>query len=315
MEVILKAPKLADSIFSSNLVLDKYKNLIDGVNVNYIKNPLIEIYSICKKLDKSSIKTLKKAVINNNRIRELCKGEVEPVLYSEIEIIDNTLAQQIKYFCDNLYDESIKKAAFYNQFDSIDNYYNFLVGKSVTCRSCGRSTVLTKFNSHRSGLDHYLPRKHYPFSAINFKNLIPICDICNESYKNQKDPLIIVLNKGKSNEQKIKTKAYYPFSRFTLEIVIKLNFLKNYDSNICPEDMEVSFECVNHQEEVDNWDRLFGIEENYKAEFCSDEMYSYYEEVLMATSRGLDYLDLLKHQEKWADKRFLKIPFLTTLSA
>lgn len=315
MEVILKAPKIAEPVFSSNLVIEKYKDLIDGINNNYVKNPLIEIYAICKTLNNKSLKTLRKAVLNNNRIRELCKGEIEPVLYSEIEAINSDLSKSLKVFCDYLYDESIKKASFYNKYETIDNYYNFLVGKSLTCRACGRPTILTKFNSYRSGLDHYLPRKHYPFSAINFKNLIPICDNCNESYKNQKDPLIIVRNKGRSNEERIKTKAYYPFSRYTLDIEIKLNFTTDYNANIEPDDLDLSLESATHQEEVDNWDRLFGIDENYKSEFCSDEMYSIYEEYQMAKERGYDYLDLLIHQDNFADKRFLKIPFLKAISA
>lgn len=313
LEVILKAQKIAEPVFSSDLVIEKYKDLIDGINADYIKNPLIQIYATCKTLNNKSLKVLRKAIINNNRIRELCKGEIEPVLYSEIEAVNSDLAKNLKSFCDNLYDESIKKAPFYSKYKTIDNYYNFLVGKSLTCRACGRPTVLTKFNSYRSGLDHYLPRKHYPFSAINFKNLIPICDNCNESYKNQKDPLIIVRNKGRANEQRIKTKAYFPFSEYTLDIAINLNFTVNYNANLTPEEVEISFNCIDHQEEVNNWDRLFGIKENYKAEICSDEMYSIYEEYLMAHARGYDYLDLLNHQEKFADKRFLKIPFLNAL--
>lgn len=138
LEVILKAYKPnSEKEFSSDLVIEKYKKIIDDINEDYIKKPLTEIYSICNKLDINSIKVLKKAILNNNRIRELCNGTIEPVLYGEITKINNELAKQIKIFCDNLYDQSIKKAVFYHQYGTVDNYYNFIVGKSLTCRACG----------------------------------------------------------------------------------------------------------------------------------------------------------------------------------
>ena len=39
----------------------------------------------------------------------------------------------------------------------------------------------------RASYDHYLYKKNYPFSAVDFDNLFPICHTCNEKAKNEKD--------------------------------------------------------------------------------------------------------------------------------
>ncbi|WP_299978642.1 hypothetical protein [uncultured Pseudoteredinibacter sp.] len=41
----------------------------------------------------------------------------------------------------------------------------------------------------RASYDHYLPKKHYPFLAVDFNNLVPCCQKCNEKAKGEKDLL------------------------------------------------------------------------------------------------------------------------------
>ena len=298
------------------MVHPKYRPLIDKVNSDYILNPLTEAFRICKALNKQQLKVLKKAVLQNNRIRELCNGSIKPILYSEIEKIDENLSKRLKKFCNELYDSCIYREPFYSEFGRIEAYYNDLVDNSYTCRSCGRGTILTRFNSARSAFDHYLPRKHYPFSAVNFRNLVPICDICNESYKNQQDPLVLIENKGKANERRKSTKAFYPFRRATPDIRITLTLKTLYSSNLQPDDIEIDVVCVGFEDEVATWIRIFGIKENYKSAYCSREMYGYYEEQYLAMiNYGLshdDYIQMLENN-RFYDLNFLKIPFLETV--
>jgi hypothetical protein len=319
LDVIFRSPKLASPVFSSALVLPKYRVLIDGVNQDYILNPLVQAYQICKTLNPKQLKTLKRAVHCNNKIRELCDGTIDPVKYGEIENINSNLKTALKTFCDYLYDESIKKAPFYHAYELIGDYYKKLVGRSSYCRCCGLNKILTKFHSKRSGLDHYLSLNHYPFSSINFKNLVPICDICNEKYKLGEDTLCKTENKGKRNEKRYRVKAFYPFRRTSLDIDISITFIKLKSiKNIEPENIDIEVNCTGYDEEVESWDRMFGIKENYKAECCTDEMLSYYEEQYMAEmingKTHTEYIALLKCN-KYGDANFLKIPFLNAISA
>src|SRR5260221_12469990 len=104
-------------------------------------------------------------------------------------MLNKDLAVHLQTFCSFLYKESVKKEAFYSAFGKIDAYYKDLVGRSLTCRFCGIGEVLGEFHSKRSALDHYFPKGLYPFSPINFRNLIPVCDRCNSKYKNEQNPI------------------------------------------------------------------------------------------------------------------------------
>lgn len=54
----------------------------------------------------------------------------------------------------------------------------------------------------RASYDHYLAKKHYPFLAVDFDNLIPCCHLCNEKAKGEIDVL---------EESGIRTLAFDPF--------------------------------------------------------------------------------------------------------
>lgn len=318
LDVVLRAPKLAAPAFSAALVMPKYRMLIDDINADYVLIPLSDAYRICKRLTPQQLKILKKAVHNNNKIRALCDGNLQPVTYEEIRSIDEDLQKAIKAFCDYLYDKVLDLAPCYNQYEEVKGYYKKIIKRSSVCRCCGINKVLTEFHTHRSALDHYLPRQHYPFNSINFKNLLPICDTCNSKYKLGEDPLMRIENKGKKTEKKIKTKAFYPFRRTAPDIAINIA-LKNVKSlkSLEPANLDIDIKCHGVEEQVDTWDRLFGIKENYKAECCTDEMLAHFEEQYIADMNygksHEQYIDLLS-KNKYADGNFLKIPFLNAVA-
>lgn len=317
LDVVFRAKKIADVNFSSTLVLSKYRPLIDEINPKYILNPLSEAFKICKGLDRKQIKLLKTAVHNNNKIRELCNGDVQPVKYEQIEAINPKLKKALKTFCDSLYDHCIKLKPFSSSYEDINAYYKTVVKRSSVCKCCGINRVLTQFHTHRSALDHYLPRKYYPFNSLNFKNLLPICDTCNSKYKLSEDTLFITSNQGKKNESRTRTVAFYPYSRTAHDVEIDITFSKNFDSTIEPKDIVIELTCAGSTDEVASWDRIFGIKENYKAECCTDEMRMYYEEQYIADvnfgKTHEQYIDLLKNN-KYGDMNFLKIPFLEAIN-
>lgn len=318
LDVVCNAKNIAATNFTSALVLPKYQHLIDDINQDYILDPLNEAFVICKTLNRNQIKLLKTAVHNNNKIRELCNGIIQPVKYEQIEAINVDLKKALKLFCDCLYDNCIKLKPFYNTYEDINKYYKTIVNKSSVCKCCGIHKVLTQFHTHRSALDHYLPRKYYPFNSLNFKNLIPICDICNSKYKLSEDTLYITHNKGKKNQSKTRTVAFYPYSRTVHEIEIDITFNKTFDSTIEPKDIDITLTCAGNTDKVNSWDRIFKIKENYKAECCTDEMRMYYEEQYIAHKNygqtHEQYIETLK-KNKYGDMNFLKIPFLEAINA
>lgn len=315
LEVIFKAPKLPQNQFDSSMVLAKYQPLIDDVNDEYLLNPLKEIYKICRSLNPQDLKVLKRGVHVNNKIRLLCNGELSPVDYEDINNIDKDLSKHLKTFFDKLYDEAIKRAIFYSNYQKIDDYYNDLVGRSRTCRACGINKVLTKFHSKRSALDHYLPRNHFPFTSINCNNLVPICDTCNSKYKLGENTIFEILKKNGNIISKTRKKAFYPYSKLNPypDIELNITFKKAFSDTIEPGDLDLSLGSNGFQEQVSSWDRLFGIKENYLAECCTDDMYIYYEQQYVAEmsfgKTHAEYIESLS-RNKFGDMNFLKIAFL-----
>jgi hypothetical protein len=321
---ILCKPTIANE-FSSNLVLPKYKGLVE-VNSNYILNPISEIFKFCKKIHKKELNLLKKAVLHNNRIRQLCNGEIKPVLYSDLKFTTLTndenlrFQQLVKSFCTYLYEKCLDLETFYNIYGKTKDYYNSLINRSLTCRCCGLNNVLGIHHTHRSALDHFFPKGNYPFSSVNFKNLVPICDICNSKYKLSQNPYLRIekgVGKKKKIEKIIEVKSFYPFRRDTPKIEINIDLKSNYTDKIEPKDIDISINCLGYEEQSETWERLFGIKENYKAECCSDEMYSFIEEQYIACkNNGLSHELYISSMQNniWGDKNIVKVPFLKALN-
>lgn len=313
LDIIFRSNKIVDYEFSSMLLIPKYRGFVEKVNNDYVLNPINECFKICKTISPKNLKTLKKGVHNNSRIRELCNGTISPLQYGDIDEINPELSKQLKIFFNYLYDEVILKAPIYNDYERIEEFYKKLTGKSSICRFCGTGKILNKFHSKRSALDHYLPRSLYPFLSINCNNLIPICDTCNSKYKLAQNTLFEVVKKDKKIIEVNRKKAFYPYCRNIIPINIDVTFKVPYSDGILPKDIEVNFDSLGYEEQLVTWDRLFGIKENYKAEYCSEDMKMYFEEQYMYEvnfgKTHSEYIDLLK-RNPFGDKNFMKIGFL-----
>lgn len=59
----------------------------------------------------------------------------------------------------------------------------------LICPYCGMEYIKPT-NRSKKQIDHFLPKRKYPFLALCYYNLIPSCDTCNESpNKGQKNPI------------------------------------------------------------------------------------------------------------------------------
>ncbi|WP_226602989.1 hypothetical protein [Bacillus cereus] len=69
--------------------------------------------------------------------------------------------------------------------------YQLVMGLALNvCPYCNRqyiSAYYSKNGKTRGDLDHFFPKKKYPYLALSFYNLIPSCKVCNSSLKNDKD--------------------------------------------------------------------------------------------------------------------------------
>ena len=140
--------------------------------------------------------------------------------------------------------------------------------KREVCPFCG--LLHLKANNHgcREAYDHYLPKAIFPFSPINFKNLAPMCNECNSSYKTTKVPI------EKSNpveDEEARKLAFYPYAEDSPTIKFQVQINTADINNLVPDDIQIEITSAENDEQIESWIRVFGLEERYKASLCSPD--------------------------------------------
>lgn len=277
-----------------------------------------KLYKEFQQLSEEQIEVLKKAYQVNNQIKDVCHGDIVPIRFADLNAMFDTVngkafLKDLQAFCELQYTSCLDLAEFKKKFGSLDDYYKKLVGNDDVCHCCGIGTVLTNNNSHRDAFDHYLSKKKYPFVSVNFRNLIPICDACNSLYKNQKDTLFYV-----ENGIELRRKVFYPFyengDEVPYKIKIGIHLACCYKTIGIKADMiNLIYDCPGHDEEVDSWRELYGIDERYKAYCMSKRMQvkikSLYDKGIEDKSFLSQYL-LLSGSLPEIDNNFLVVPFV-----
>lgn len=275
-----------------------------------------EIFYICQRIPSSEMNQLHEWYKSNNNIEQLCQNSLscEPITYKELKEFNEELHGKIKKLFTNLYGKKIiGRKAITDKIGKIDAHYDSFmrVNKTGICPFCGLHSIKGIYHTKREAYDHFLPKGTYPFNAINFKNLAPMCHECNSSYKLEKNPL-----QGVSG----KRKAFYPYSSEAIDIDIQVTLNLSLKDEIKPENIEIEFISGGYEEEIETWKALFSIDERFKA-ICSSESdgldwleqinddIENYEENITKT-QILETFKKAKNRKPFADKRFLKVPFL-----
>lgn len=126
------------------------------------------------------------------------------------------------------------------------------------CPFCGLSQLRGKA-SPRHHLDHWMALSLYPFAGADLRNLCPMCDTCNATFKGDKDIL--------HDANKTRRRSADPYSGPTYQVVLsnsswamgtrKLNY-------VLPK-WKVEF-VGNPEEQAETWDEVFLIRSRY----CND---------------------------------------------
>lgn len=104
------------------------------------------------------------------------------------------------------YIEFLKNKSLRDRLFSIFNYDRFYSNtewngvkflESINLKVCPycNKNYITVYTSSKNNkvkthcdLDHFYPKKYYPYLAVSFYNLIPSCSACNSRHKKDKDP-------------------------------------------------------------------------------------------------------------------------------
>jgi hypothetical protein len=236
-------------------------------------------------------------VRNNNNIEEICID----INFQIDETINwgNPIGINIKNLLNRLYtalDHAVfkppgcvlkPKKSYYNKFIEVNKY---------VCPFCGLDKYPNRRGKARSDFDHYIDKGSYPLTSANTKNLIPMCDLCNQDYKGTKD---IITNNG------YRTIAFYPYGDIST-IDFRINCINE------PVDIDdkgkwevfLQSDDANTNQKIENWNRVFEIKKRIIEEieeFYEDWMEKFYEDCFTEKLNSIDELKnlLLEYSEKF----------------
>lgn len=155
----------------------------------------------------------------HNKIQERCGDEFNVTKFWK-DTTYQAFAKSAKSLFEFMYDETLNTACYRN-FSGEDLHGHYAAYRisygSPMCPFCGLEDYVDLHpDLHiRDAYDHYLHKAEYPFAAINFHNLFPMCKQCNSDAKRQKD---ILFKEGTV----IRRRAPYPANDvFDLDVEIK----------------------------------------------------------------------------------------------
>ena len=102
--------------------------------------------------------------------------------------------------------------------------------------------------------DHYLPKDTYPFSAVNFKNLVPVCSDCNSFQVKSNDD--ILRHTGK---------VFYPFDTAHQTINFEITIAVQNDSVLENIEWKIDYSCAAGKDnELTAWKAIYKIEDRHQ---------------------------------------------------
>lgn len=286
----------------------------DTQGADFFYGHVERIYRLFTALTPPQINQFKQWYRANNDIEKVCANDpaVQIARYQDIGAFHPDLSKQLASFFKGLYSQQLLGLkAVRDKIGRIGDHYQAFMqaNRKGICPFCGLVDINGVHDRIREAYDHYLPKALYPFNSINFRNLAPACNKCNSSYKRSKDPV---------NNASGRRKAFYPYSKDGYNIKTKVDLNTPNIDRLRPEDIQLTFEISDFDEETESWKEVYEIEERYKAKCCSESGGKYWVLQVMdewsQDGRTPDeFLNALSRQaieHPLADSNFLKKAFL-----
>lgn len=282
----------------------------DTQGADFFYGHVERIYGLFSALTAAQITQFQLWYQGNNDLEKVCANNPDVILARYAEIAENNeeLAVQLGTFFKGLYSHSLLNlAALRAKIGDIDDHYQAFVSsnKSGKCPFCGIGDIKGIHHSKREAYDHYLPKALYPFNTINFRNLAPACHECNSTYKLTKDP---------AHNPAGRRKSFYPFSSSAQSIDIHVTISHCNIESLKPDEVQMQFGPADFKEEIETWKEVYGIEERYKAKFCSADAKDWIEQFRILNRRNTytakEYIEDIKNSDPFANTNFLKKAFM-----
>jgi hypothetical protein len=168
-----------------------------------LKNLFEEIAGIIQGYNQPDRKHILEVFNRANEVERLC-GDKRLKPKSSLEKMPE-LEMKLKELFEYLYENTLERKKLFTGItdSSIRNHFQLFRDSNSVCPFCGIEAYPDRNGGTRANYDHYLDRIRYFFASVNFSNLVPMCHLCNTSYKGGKDILYL---------QSSRRVAFYPYA-------------------------------------------------------------------------------------------------------
>lgn len=212
----------------------------------------------------------------DDNLRKLLTGDLDDIraIIQEIMAIDPHFMSQITKAKHNIkqkgkgpFDVEDLNAMFHKMFveefyekTDIFNKNQLVEWKSFQiCPYCGARTIITYdgTGNHtiKAVIDHYLPKSKFPYFAISFQNLFPVCTECNDIHnKSENNPLTSDFSKER---------LMHPYSFDSSALSFVASYKREGDMNLSNFDLTV---CYSEPRYREGYNDVVAIENYYKTQ-------------------------------------------------
>ena len=239
---------------------------ISGKAAQKFSGGIQRIYECFQPLEQAARERLKNGYEVNNEIERLCTDKTAtPLTYSDIAANHPDLAKALRVFYDGIYSTGsfFNLKAFGGMYSTVlyEHYQTFTDegnNDEGICPFCGINGIKGPDDRHREAYDHYLPKGIYPFCALNFRNLVPMCHECNSTEKGTLEPIFT-----DTKDRNSRVLAYYPFATIHTCPEFSVSIDNPNHATLERENITISVTAPDCDEQVASWFRVFGLERRY----------------------------------------------------
>lgn len=247
----------SDSLFPTTCITKLYKNGNPANGYKKFVDSFKDIFAIYNSKDITA--ECKQKLIDDfflcNEIDEICNDvSKNPIHYDDMDADEKKIANYFISFYDLSFDSFVDKQQHFDDFSSVN-------GK--ICPVCGLGTIYQ--------YDHFIPKGSkypiYPFSSVNPKNLIPICQGCNGPKSSK---LIIYQDNDRTHARLLAFSPYSGFETwqnldFKLTNILKpgVNFSGKWRVTFSPKTNGLTPDQIS---KIHRWRDFYNIEERFSKE-------------------------------------------------